>query len=319
MLRAYDYTESAAGRNMIQTFHGFSQELKLAKSAVEQVLQLEIDGPSQCPGCGSSNLSNFFTKWDVPYLRCHDCGSVFAEAEEETLRAYQKNEKLCCFRTSEEYQKEAAEKRKLSWQEILDWIAFRSFRYLGHHHDLNILSGGDRYTYFVQMMKNSPLCKTYKTLGNQESGNNELADIAVSLNLIQQFDSPEQHLRRLNSGLAKGGLLFLSARLGTGFDILVLREHAQIYPYEYVSLLSQKGLNCLFQRTGFELLDYSTPGHMDIGYVQSKRAFIPEDNLFVRDLIDNSSPIVLGEFQRFLQKSGMSSYAHIVAKKVNEG
>jgi len=319
MLRAYDYTESAAGRNMIQTFHGFSQELKLAKLAVEQVLQLEIDGPSRCPGCGSSNLSNFFTKWDVPYLRCQDCGSVFAEAEEETLKAYQKNEKLCCFRMSEEYQQEAAEKRKLSWQEILDWVAFRSYRYLGRHHDLNILSGGDRHIYFVQMIKDSPLCKTYETLENNNLKGNKPADIAVSLNLIQQFGNPEQHSRNLNRKLAKDGLLFLSARLGTGFDILVLREHAQIYPYEYVSLMSQQGLNCLLERTGFELLDYSTPGHMDIGYVQSKRAFIPEDNLFVRNLIYNSSPIVLGEFQRFLQKSGMSSYAHIVAKKVNEG
>ena len=110
----------------------------------------------------------------------------------------------------------------------------------------------------------------------------------------------------------------MSARIGTGFDILVLKEHAQIYPYEYVSLLSKQGIERVLRHAGFEMLDYSTPGSMDVGYVKNKLPFVSSENLFVKNLISNSDQLLLDEFQRFLQKSGMSSYAHIVAKKVDE-
>ncbi len=316
MLRAYDYTENTAGRSALQASQSFNQELKLAKAAVGRALQLETEGPAQCPGCGGKEHTLFFEKWGVAYLRCGNCGSVFADVDNETLKAYQEDAVLSDFRSSSTYQQEAKEKRELSWQEILDWMQFRCFRYLGRNQGLRIFSGGERYAGFAEMMRSSPLCGNLTVYQQGETGDGTF-EIAVSFNLLQQSNHPREHLRMLNRHLMPGGLLFLSARLGTGFDILVLREHAQVYPYEYVSLLSRQGLSHILAQAGFEMLDYSTPGHMDVGYVQSKRAFIHEDNLFVRNLISDSDQIILGEFQRFLQKSGMSSYAHIVAKKVS--
>ncbi len=314
MLRAYDYTEYTKGRSEIQDAKRFNEELWLAKAAVDRVLQLDTEGPARCPGCGSAHIVPFFVKWGAAYLMCSDCASVFTEVGDVALEAYQQDEALVRFRSSPEYQDEAAEKRMQSWQETLDWIRFRCFRHLGRHEGLTAVTGGDRYTGFAELMRASPLCSSYRPVWEQEPDG--AADIAVSLNLIQRSNCPEQELLEIGRHLAPGGLLFLSARLGTGFDVLVLREHAPVYPYEYVSLLSQRGLEAVLARTGFEILDLTTPGHMDVGYVHSRRALIPTQDLFVRNLIFNSDPIVLGEFQRFLQKSGMSSYAHIVAKKV---
>jgi len=316
MLRAYDYVENISGRTTIQSTERFNQELKLAKDAVDRVLQLESDTFYCCPGCNGSKFVSFFTKWNVEYFRCTECGSVFAEVDGRTLEAYQNDTELCRFRSSEDYQQEAIQKRALAWHELLDWMTFRSFRYLGRNRDMCVLSGGDRYTGFVEMLRQNQFCKKYLLLHDIRSETR--AEIGLSLNLIQQTNQPKEHLIRINQHLEKGALLFLSARTGTGFDILVLREHAQIYPYEYVSLLSRRGIENILRSAGFELLDYSTPGSMDVGYVQNKQAFIPQNELFIKNLIGSSEPIILGEFQRFLQKSGMSSYAHIVAKKVEE-
>lgn len=316
MLRAYDYVERVSGRATIQSTERFNQELKLAKDAVDRVLQLESSSRYHCPGCHGAEFVSFFTKWNVEYFRCTECGSVFAAVDRHTLYTYQNDARLRDFRDSEEYQQEAVEKRALSWQEIQDWMVFRSYRYLGRNQGLRIVSGGDRYRGFVDLVKQSGLCGSYIALGDMRDG--ARADIGLSLNQIQQTNEPAEHLTGMNQGLEIGGLLFLSARIGTGFDILVLRENAQIYPYEYVSLLSKQGIENVLHDAGFEMLDYSTPGSMDVGYVQSKYAFIPPDELFIKNLIHNSDQIVLGEFQRFLQKSGMSSYAHIVAKKVEE-
>lgn len=311
MLKAYDYVESTADRSSIQTPEQFDAEMKLAKAAVDRVIQLEAENATSCPGCGKTELAPFFTKWGVYYLRCEHCGTVFTQVGDSTLKAYLGDEGLKQFRDADSYQREASEKRSDSWQEILEWINFRSFRYLKKNRQLSVYSGGDRYRGFADMMRESDLCKDYWT-----GDSNAQADIALSMNHLQQTNRPKEYLSELNRRIERGGLLFLSTRLGTGFDVLMLREHAQIYPYEYVTLLSKNSLFHVLEQAGFEVLDFSTPGRMDVGYVQSKHAYIPREELFVRNLIKENDPVTLSEFQRFLQKSGMSSYAHIVAKKV---
>lgn len=314
MLKAYDYIDATADRNTIQKSENFNKELKLAKKAVSRVLQMEQGNSPVCPGCAGRKLSVFFTKWGVDYLRCPDCGTIFCEVDDETLAEYHSDQDLNEFRSRDEYQQEASEKRRFSWQEIIDWIQFRSFRYLKKNKGLSIVSGGDRFTGFTEMVKNSDICGSYSLLGVSDSP----AEVALSFNLLQQSNAPVEHLTALNRQLENGGLLFLSARIGSGFDILVLKEHAQVYPYEYVTLLSRESLTAVLEKAGFEVLDYSTPGAMDVGYVQSKREAIPQDDLFIRNLIFDSDSTTLREFQRFLQKSGMSSYAQIVARKREE-
>lgn len=319
MLKAYDYVEIPASRAAIQTSEQYNEEQKLAKAAVDRVLQLNNGNFTACPGCGGTHLTHFFSKWEVSYLRCMECGTIFCAVDDNTLAAYQSDTELCKFRLDEAYQQEATQKREQSWKELIDWIQFRSFRYLHKKEALRVLSGGSRYTGFTKLLLNSGACASYAELGQPfEEGKPTRAEIALSFNLIQQSNKPVKQLAALNRRMEKGALLFVSARLGTGFDILVLREHAQVYPYEFVTLLSRQGLMNALHKAGFALLDYSTPGVMDVGYVHSNRAFIAEGDLFTRSLIFDSDQTILGEFQRFLQKSGMSSYAHIVARKEEE-
>ncbi len=315
MLKAFDYVDRISDRAAIQSTERYHRELKLARAAVDRVFQPEGERICRCPGCLCDKPTLFFQKWEVPYFYCPQCGSVFTSVDDETLREYQNDDALRTFRASEESQREAEEKREQSWNELLDWFTFRCFRYMGRNKGLRVVSGGERYRGFTAMMESSDLCKSYEIL---TEGSEIKGDVALSLNLIQQANDPDRHLREMNRHLEKNGLLFLSARIGTGFDILVLKEHAQVYPYEYVSLLSRKGLEMVLDRNGFRMLDYSTPGSMDVGYVRARCGFIPSEELFIRNLIRDSDERTLQEFQRFLQKSGMSSYAHIVAQKVEE-
>lgn len=313
MLRAYDYVENTVDRDAIQKTERFNDELKLARRAVEHSAKVEIENDIICPGCESRKVSVFFCKWNVAFLRCEECGTIFVPVDNDTLFNYQNDKDLMSFRTSEEYQLEAKEKRMFSWQEILDWIIFRCYRYLGKKENLYIATGGDRYIAFSNLIKQSALCGNYKNIKDVQA--NE-ADIAISLNLIHQKNSPSKHLLELNKVLKKDGLLFLSARIGTGFDILALKEYSYIYPYDYISLLSKNALEKRLNEAGFELLDYSTPGCMDVSTVWKKQAFIANNESFIKTLMRECDERALGEFQRFLQKTGMSSYAHIVAKKV---
>mgnify|MGYP003816250769 CR=1 FL=1 len=136
------------------------------------------------------------------------------------------------------------------------------------------------------------------------------------LNKIQQSIDPVEDLRALHDSMKEDGLLFLSTRVGTGFDILTLQQNiTNVFPYEHVLLLSKEGLQMVLSKAGFRVLEISTPGLLDLQYVLDNREGIEKNNLFIRYLIETADSNTLTEFQRFLQKGGLSSYAQVIAAR----
>lgn len=318
MLKAYDYIVTSPDRSMLQSEGQGSEEWSLAEAAVSKINCKKVPCSSGCIACGCFDIKPFFEKWGVTYYRCLSCESVFVAADADILEVYKKDEDLLAFRKEKKYQDEASDKRDLIWDELLEWVSFRAFRYLGTNKGLVVTDFGNRYVGLIKKIKESKIFRSYSlrdSIWGETAENERSADIILSFDRIQQTSEPLKLLTEANAELSKGGLLFLSARMGTGFDILTLKSHAQIYPYEYVFLPSRQALFNLLERGGFKLLDYSTPGQMDVGYVMSRYEHIEEDNYLIRSLLRDADATILGEFQRFLQKSCMSSYARIVARK----
>lgn len=323
MLKAYDYVEYSPDSSSLQNPQYFEKELELAQNVVKQIYKKKREFCC-CPACRSTQISHFCEKWKVEYLHCDDCETVFAAAGREELEQYRQSEELMEFRISEEYQQEAAQKREITWMESADWIMFRAFRHLGKNKGLSVLDIGNRYGGYVDMVMGLPITGSYvlkesilkkrcplKTC-TEETGK---ADIVLYLNQIQQSLKPLEKLQEIYAEMKPGALLFFSTRMGTGFDVLTLKEHSKIFPYEHVFLPSKKGMETLLSEAGFQILEYSTPGRMDVGTVARQTDKIAGDNYFIRSLMRNGDKSSLAEFQRFLQKSGMSSYAQIVAQK----
>lgn len=79
-------------------------------------------------------------------------------------------------------------------------------------------------------------------------------------------------------------------------------------------LPSRKGLEKILQDAGFELLEITTPGTRDMESVLRNKDRIEDGNFFVKYLLNTADKSVLSDFQQFLQKSGLSSFAQVVAK-----
>lgn len=319
MLKAYDFSKykGAASMSRINSFN--KQENEIAESLVKSILAEDVSYGTQCTVCGSDNTQNFFEKWGVIYYRCNDCNSIYVKASEESIEKYRGNETLIKLRTSDAYQEEETENRDLYWEELLDWVKFRTFRYVRKKNNLNIIDYGNRYRELVSRIKESDFCNKYELrdsiLDDTKCDKIDKADIILYLNKIQQSLNPLKDLREAYESLDENGLLFLSTRIGTGFDILTLKSEAKIFPYEHVLLPSVDGLNNLLEKVGFTMLEYSTPGRKDVEYVHDHGEAINPDNLFIKYMMEHGDEIIFAEFQRFLQKSGFSSHAQIVAKK----
>ena len=323
MLKAYDYVEYSPDSSSLQNPQYFEKELEIAQSVVKRIYKKKAEFCC-CPACRSSKISHFCDKWKVKYLHCDDCETVFVAADREELEQYSQSEELMEFRISKEYQQEAAQKREITWMESADWITFRVYRYLGKNTGLSVVDIGNRYEGYIDMVKELPLTGSYtlkesilhqKEQLNDNREKTERADIVLYLNQIQRSLKPLEKLKEIYTDMKPGALLFFSTRMGTGFDVLTLKEHSKIFPYEHVFLPSKMGMERILSKAGFEILEYSTPGRMDVGTVARQTDKIAGDNYFIRSLMKNGDRSSLAEFQRFLQKSGMSSYAQIVAQK----
>lgn len=273
-----------------------------------------------CPICDSKDISLLFEKWGIRYLRCGKCYSILADVDPEAVKEYTELDELRKLRLFPEFQKEGAAVRRRRWEEIIDWLRFRVYRYCGKKEGLSVIHYGNRWKAFREMLESSGLCGSYRLknsiLSTEDEEEPGRADLLLSLDDIQQRTNPREIFRGIRDILRPNGLFILSTKMGSGLDVLVLRgKNGNVFPYEHVLMPSKEGLQILLEDAGMELLEFTTPGTFDINYVRENREQIPKEEYFIRYFLDTASPNAEAEFQRFIQRAGLSSYGQIVARK----
>ncbi len=318
MLRAYDYAEKRMD-DRIRDAHVLNKEKEIALKFVLEHPISKVHSP--CPICGSHHTGYVFDIWNIDYLRCRDCNSIFVPVDDDTMQKYKNLEELKEFRKDRHYQNLIREIRDSAYEENIRWLQYRAYRYLGRNSDIKIIDYGDKYQGFIDKIKGTTMTSEYELresplLEENEAVGIDQADIIISMNQLQHEPNPLSLLRDFRKSLSDHGILVLNTRLGSGFDVLTLKgSNDDIYPYEHVLLPSRRGVEMAMEMSGYELLEITTPGTRDINVVKSNVERLGEDNLFVRYLMDTADERMLMDFQQFLQKNGLSSFVRLIARK----
>lgn len=316
MLKAYDYAENREERIELQNAGLFRMEKSVA-------LQFVLEHPAhkkagECPICKSKHTKFIFSRYDVNYLFCEDCCSIFLPIEKELIGKYLDMQTMKELRLSEEYQKQAEYRRADIWDDLVMWIQYRTYRYLGRNTELDVIDYGNRYLGLVDRFRQSGIAGNYElrnSILNVETEKIEKADVILYMNQLQHETNPTETLKELRKELKEDGVLILNTRLGSGFDILTLKGNMDsIFPYEHIMLPSRKGLEMILEEAGYELLEITTPGTRDMESVIRNKERIEESNFFVKYLLQTADKATMADFQQFLQKSGLSSFAQVVAR-----
>lgn len=320
MLRSYQYIEKSYMDCSLRSDLFHDKEIEIARKFT-QMHPICRKMQHTCSICGKESGRYFYTKWGVDYLCCEACKSVYAVYEEETVAEYLKYEELQSLRFSKEYQEQITKNRKEVWQDFLEWMEVRAFRFMKRNHHLSIVDIGNRFKGYSEILQQSAIAGNYDlresllardTYQIPDGG----ADIVFWLDQMKSAIEPEKKLSQFANLLKPDGLLVLSTRAGSGFDIITLQENnREIYPYEHILLPSVNGLTRMLQRCGYEVLEVTTPGVMDLKYVMESKDKLDGRESFVRTLLEESDRGVLQEFQRFLQKSCLSSFVCVIARK----
>lgn len=316
MLKAYDYADTKYNAHELQHIGLFNKEKSAALEFVLSHSNSKVN--TICPICKSDHTQYIFSRWDINYLFCEECYSIFVPVEKEMIEEYLKSEKLRTVRCSKEYQEQAQLRRADIWDEFIMWARYRSYRYLKKNTGLDVIDYGNRYEGFIKHFIDSGMCGKYElrnSILSIETVKVDKADVILYLNQLQHEVDPVATLRMLKNDMKEDGILILHTRLGSGFDILTLKGGMDsLFPYEHIMLPSRKGLEKILQDAGFELLEITTPGTRDMDAVLKNQNRIEGDNFFVKYLLKIADRETLSDFQQFLQKSGLSSFAQIVAK-----
>lgn len=320
MLRSYQYTEKSYFEYTFQSNLFRDKQIEIARRFVS-MHPIRMDMKETCPVCGQAVGNYFFSKWKVDYVCCPACKSIFAIYDKQTVEAYRANPELLELRISDVYQEEITQNRQDIWNEFLEWIEVRAFRFMGRNRNLSIVDYGNRFEGYIDSIRKSPICGSYALKSSILSVEVDdiqygKADMVLYLDQMQQEMQPAACIQELKKYLKEDGILILNTRAGSGFDIVTLKEkNARIYPYEHILLPSVKGLVSFLEKNGFEILEITTPGVMDVKYVLDFKDKLDDQENFVKYLLEESSQSMLQEFQRFLQKGCLSSFVSLIARK----
>ncbi len=288
-----------------------------------------------CPACSSKNTEKSFDKLSLSYQSCKDCGTVYVSPRPNDgaiMEFFAKAPSKVFWREKLSEVSRQSRKAKII-KPRMEWIMDSTAEYVPKAaHWADIHTAQERYleamasSQFKEKTLIAPYChvKTPEAFsvvaGPLEAvALKKAADVITLFEVLDHAADPSLLLSFVHKNLTSGGLCFITCILSSGMDVRELGARAKnIYPPDRLNVFSANGLQDLSARHGFECLEFSTPGILDVDIVA---AALKEDpsvpvSPFIKDLVLNASADVRGNFQEFLQANMLSSYGRVLLRKV---
>jgi SAM-dependent methyltransferase len=292
-----------------------------------------------CPACSSAESAPGLVKWDFEYRRCAGCGTLYMSPRPspEVMGSYYANSENYAYWAEHIFPASEAARRDKVHRPWLERVAGYCDRFgvprgtlvevgpgFGTFSALAQESG--LFSDVVAVEPTPQLAAACRERGVRvvelpvEAVADEVssADVMVAFEVIEHLFEPAVFLAQCARLLAPGRLLVLSCPNGQGFDIAELGAESLAVDPEHVNLFNPHSLGLLLARSGFEVLEASTPGRLDAEFVHDAIAagrHVASGPLLQRVLVDEWDR--LGDsFQRFLADNGLSSHMWVVSRRV---
>jgi len=293
---------------------------------------------SSCPGCHSADRKPAFTRFGMQYVACDACSTLYLSPRptDAALTEYYLTSSARRYWHDELSSKTGQRRREKIIRPRYEWVMDSVREHLpGAKHIADINT--EHYGYIEELMNDrffqrKTLLNPCTRMDNVALNNNvsvmngsldaltmrENVDVVTAFEVADRTADIEALFGALRRMLTPQGLCFMTGILSSGFDLQILWDKAEnIYPPDRMNLFSVEGLQALFKRHGFECLEFSTPGILDVELVEKTAQQNPDIKLprFIEYLLRHRSEDAKHLFQEFLQENLLSSYARIVLKK----
>jgi 2-polyprenyl-3-methyl-5-hydroxy-6-metoxy-1,4-benzoquinol methylase len=291
-----------------------------------------------CPACGSAEHTPAFEKYGFRFAQCSACRTAYMNprASQKTLAEFYGGSSLYQFWNSHifpatrQIRKEKIFRPRV--RRILDLCDSFDVR-KNILIDVGAANGSfceeaiesHSFSRVIAVEPSHALAETCRQLGIEtmevpveQFDDLEIgADVVTSFETIEHVFSPADFIAKCRQLLAPGGILVLTCPNYEGFDIQTLGVSSDSLDAEHVNMLNPDALTVLMQRQGFDVIECSTPGELDIELVHEKviaGEFDVSGNPFLRCLLKDRYDELRQPFQDFLIRNRLSSHMFLVAR-----
>ena len=314
------------------------------KEVKEYFTKSEVLKGRDCPACHAVAEKNkkAFSKFGLDYYECAKCGSLYISPcpTDKAIDNYYRNSEASSYwknilsRNTEDKRKEKIAEPRIQW--IVDAVN-EYLKNIDSYVDFNtnnpyfidrILKDLERVREKIIVNPRFDGISNYNNrvkIIEDKSGNYDMdikpdsVDVISLFEVIDRISDMDKLLHSINSMLKSGGLCFVTTLSISGFDLQVLRKESKsIFPPDRINVLSLEGIEILFKKYGFDCIELSTPGLLDVEIVASALRDNPSLDLpgFIKYFITKRGAETHEAFQEFLQMNRLSSYVRAIFRKL---
>lgn len=285
------------------------------KDVQERFKKLEA---SNCPACEAKDFGHPFDSMGIPYGQCSNCLTVYATSRpsEDDIEQFYLNSPARSFWGDVIWKNSEEERIQKILTPLVDWIA-REYSQKEKNQGLELATLNATHPVLQNLLQKQQFtCRDKRPYyENQEGPATANVDGVVLIDTLDRAHQPSKLLQQASSFLKERGKVHLTFTLSTGIDFLELgQHHPQLFPPDRLNCLSYEGACQLFEKNGFTIEEFSTPGVLDLQYLEQNVQKIHSPSL--KYLLEKRN----SEFEKkqtieFLQKNKLSSLARVQLKK----
>lgn len=287
-----------------------------------------------CPGCGKRDNKDIYRKMRMNFKRCAGCGSDYVSPRPAALeleRFYAESKAMRFWR--EQSLNLPEEKLANLHGPRVNWILDLADEF--PQGDGLLADFETKYPFFIKRMREQGIFSTIAVINqrlyerscllpegvmeaNDIEGIRGRVSVMTSFEGIERMFNPRDFFSIAGRCCKPGGLLLITTNTSSGFEFQVLGGDApNINPINRMNLLSLEALKSLVEEAGFEIIELSTPGRLDVELVRRvvNEGGGLEIHPFWRYIFKSRTAETWGSLQNFLQLNRLSSHVRIAARK----
>jgi hypothetical protein len=317
--------------------HIFDKYLDLAAQDSHEYFNSCEKEKIKCPACGKSGKFSFI-KNEFIYEECESCFTLFVSPRpiSQAFNKYYTQAPSVEFWASTFYKETEEARRELLWKPKAKLIYEKIEFWLQSNVGFTIVDIGGGYGIFSEEMRTltniSPIIiepgptlagicrkKGFTVIEKfleavDASDLPKSRKVFVSFELFEHLHSPEEFLIKLSNMMLPNDLFIFTTLSGTGADISVLWENSKsVSPPHHLNFFNPKSIPIILERLGFNTLEITTPGKLDMDIMSNSRDKIT--NRFWSRFFSMASEDEKKIMQKALEMTCSSSHIMVVCKK----
>ncbi len=239
-----------------------------------------------CPGCDAKKSEKIFVKFGLQYCKCTECNTVFASPRPSVKMLndfYQHSEAVIFWKNEVALRTKESRHRHQSFP-LAHWVLESADEYLpstsalldynSKYPDfLNIISEGNKFNDIISINPEfSKQMDLYPqglvTLNALESIKKEV-QVITAFEVLDRIFDPKKFIQQVYKACGSDSLFFLTANTYSGFEYQMLNEMSpRLHPPDRLNLLTVEAIQNRLTESGFEIIELSTPGRVDVEIVR---------------------------------------------------